>query len=433
MGLIVQIKNIQSPNNFKLFYRTGRTPGSSSEQSSSTWGTQYTGGTSVSGVFSAGTTTITIDLMDPSYLIDSNPYGKQYWFKILDLVTGSYIIENIYIHDISFYTELCATPTPTPTPTATPDCTFTGGSAVTDAPTPTPTSTIVIDCTFTGGSAFVGPTPTPTTPLPTPTSTSVPPTATVPPPTPTPTIEPFTNCVKLTLSSLQNGSVCSYDKYRTATVTLYDVTGTNIVNATTDINVVLEVYTDGVFDPVTITIPNGQSSGSDDIYVLEWLDCGFRNESISRTIDGIWSIPSNITECPVVPPPTPTPTSFGNLNWYFSRGAGTTCTASYFEIMKNGVQAVMYNNSSGSSSGFISVVAGDVLIIRVNTGNQSSPTGCSNAYVQYSGQQFDEDPQTGFNNAEITITVSAGDISYASIPGNFIMVCGTIGGGICPV
>jgi hypothetical protein len=87
---------------------------------------------------------------------------------------------------------------------------------------------------------------------------------------------------------------------------LYNATGTNIVNAPSDIEIVLEVYTDGIFSPVTITIPSGQPSGSDDIYVLVWDDCGERNESFASTIDGIWSTPANITEC-VTPTPTPTP------------------------------------------------------------------------------------------------------------------------------
>ena len=154
MGVVIEIKNIVSPNNFKLFYQEGRTPGSVSEQENPTWGNQY------GGVYSGGTSSISIDF---DAEIDPNPYGKQYWFKLLDVVTDSYVIENVYVHELDFYTK-CFTPTPTITPTFTPtltptltlaaDCTFTGGSALTGStPTPTPTITITPNCQFSGGSA----------------------------------------------------------------------------------------------------------------------------------------------------------------------------------------------------------------------------------------------------------------------------------------
>jgi len=196
MGVVVQIRNIQSTNNFKLFYREGRTPGSSSEQSSLTWGTQYTGGTSVSGIFSAGTTTISIDLMDEIInLVDisyTNPYGRQYWFKIFDIVTESFIIENIYIHQHDFYDHCEPTPTPTPTATPTPTPTQTATPTPTPTITPTATPTPTLDCNFVIDVDYVSSTPTPTptltpTPTPTPTSTDATPTPT---PTSTPTITP---------------------------------------------------------------------------------------------------------------------------------------------------------------------------------------------------------------------------------------------------
>jgi hypothetical protein len=155
MGLVIKIKNIQSVNNFKLFYKVGRTPGSSSSQSSLSWGTQYTGSPSVGGIFNESVTTISIDLISQG--IDLNPYNKQYWFKILDVVTGSYVIENIHIHEYEFY-DRCI-----------PKCDL-GGTAVFLAPTPTPTYTI--DCSLNGTAELttIIPTPTPTI-TPTPTST----------------------------------------------------------------------------------------------------------------------------------------------------------------------------------------------------------------------------------------------------------------------
>lgn len=168
----------------------GRTPGSSSEQSSLAWGTQYMGGTSVGGIFSGGTTTISIDLNLEG--IDASPYGKQYWFKILDVVTNSFIIENIYIHEYEFYGRCVPTPTPTATPTATstptPTSTPTSTPTVTPTSTPTITPTVTLDCNFTISvvDATITPTPTPTS-TPTSTSTGVDPTET---PTPTPTSTP---------------------------------------------------------------------------------------------------------------------------------------------------------------------------------------------------------------------------------------------------
>lgn len=156
MGLVIKIKNIVSPNSFKLFYQEGRTPGSSSEQLSPSWGVQ------IGGTYSGGTGEILVDINN------QQPYGKQYWFKILDVVTNSFIIENIYVHEKEFYDFICATPTPTPTITLTPTltitstfnaiCTFTGGSAlvgVTPTPTPTLTGTPLPICNFTGGFAEV--------------------------------------------------------------------------------------------------------------------------------------------------------------------------------------------------------------------------------------------------------------------------------------
>lgn len=183
MGVVVQIRNIQSSNNFKLFYRghTGqpddhRTPGSSSEQLGSSWWTPYIGGSSVGGVFSLGTTTISIDLILEN--IDTNPYGKQYWFKILDTVTNSFIIENIYIHEYEFYGRCVPTPTPTTTPTATATPTSTSTPTPTSTSTITPTPTVTLDCNFEISviNGTLSPTPTPTTTstgvTPTPTTTS---------------------------------------------------------------------------------------------------------------------------------------------------------------------------------------------------------------------------------------------------------------------
>lgn len=110
MGLKVEIKNIQTNNDFQVFYKVGETPGSFSDQSSGDWGTQYSGGTSINGVFDSTVSGITIDLIDEN--IVSEPYsetlyGKQFWFKLIDTITGRYIIENVIVHQKIFYDTKC--------------------------------------------------------------------------------------------------------------------------------------------------------------------------------------------------------------------------------------------------------------------------------------------------------------------------------------
>jgi hypothetical protein len=147
-----------------VFYKLNvRTPGNVTSQGDVNWGTLY-------GTYTGGTTAnIEIDFTT----IDPNPFGKQNWFKILDTVTGSYIIENIYIHEYEYYRycDHC--------------CDFSGGTA----------SFVLYDVT---------PTPTATnTPTPTPTSTNTPtPTATVTnTPTPTPTVVPCDLTISSTITT----------------------------------------------------------------------------------------------------------------------------------------------------------------------------------------------------------------------------------------
>jgi len=179
MSFKIKLNNINIPsgNEFKVFYKLdSRTPGNITQQSDINWGILF-------GTYTGNTTSdIEIDFDS----IDTNPFGKQYWFKILDMVTGSYIIENIYIHEEIYYYKLCVEIIPTPTPTETSTPTPTETSTPTITPTPTETSTPTI-------------TPTPTeTSTPTPTETSTPTITPTPTPTPTetstPTITPTPNC-----------------------------------------------------------------------------------------------------------------------------------------------------------------------------------------------------------------------------------------------
>jgi len=166
MSFKIRLNNISVPtgNQFKVFYKLNvRTPGNVTSQGDVNWGTLY-------GTYTGGTTAnIEIDFTT----IDPNPFGKQNWFKILDTVTGSYIIENIYIHEYEYYRycDHC--------------CDFSGGTA----------SFVLYDVT---------PTPTATnTPTPTPTSTNTPtPTATVTnTPTPTPTVVPCDLTISSTITT----------------------------------------------------------------------------------------------------------------------------------------------------------------------------------------------------------------------------------------
>lgn len=140
MSFKIKLNNVNVPtgHQFKVFYKlNSRTPGNVTSQGDVNWGTLYE--TYIGGV----TTNIEIDFD----LIDSSPFGKQHWFKILDEVTGSYIIENIHIHEYEYYyfCDHC--------------CDFSGGTAtfieynITITPTPPPTPTPIIDCEFNNGFA----------------------------------------------------------------------------------------------------------------------------------------------------------------------------------------------------------------------------------------------------------------------------------------
>jgi len=157
MGFKIKLNNISVPSGhqYKVFYKLNvRTPGNVTSQGDVNWGTLY-------GTYTGGTTTnVEIDFLP----IIPSPFGKQHWFKILDTVTGSYIIENIYIHDYEYYYycdhccdlsggtasfvlyDVTPTPTPSPTPTPTATNTPTPTATVTNTPTPTPT---VVPCNLT--------------------------------------------------------------------------------------------------------------------------------------------------------------------------------------------------------------------------------------------------------------------------------------------
>jgi hypothetical protein len=214
MNFKIKLNNITVPsgNQFKVFYKLdSRTPGSVASQGDNAWGTLY-------GTYTGGTTTnIEIDFLP----ITSNPYGKQHWFKILDTITGSYIIENIYIHEYEYYTQCVPTPTPTSTPTSTP----------TNTPTNTPTSTSTPTITPTGTSTS---TPTSTVDL-TPTITGTPTITSTPIITGTPTITSTPTPTEVTITVKYHGPTEPIGNFACNTGTDIQVVMDNTVfcNATT--------------------------------------------------------------------------------------------------------------------------------------------------------------------------------------------------------
>lgn len=128
-------------------------------------------GTTYCGDISGCTVTIVSGVTHPL------SFDEQYWVKLTDIVNGSFIIENVYTHNLDYYNSIC-TPTPTVTPTMTP------------TPNPTPNSTPTITPTMTP-TPGLSPTPTPTqTPDPTVTPTITPTITETPTNTPTPGLSP---------------------------------------------------------------------------------------------------------------------------------------------------------------------------------------------------------------------------------------------------
>lgn len=196
-----------------------------------------------------------------------------------------------------------------PVPTATPTATST--------PTPTATPTITVTTPVA--------TPTPTI-TPTPTATSTP----TPTATPTPTGGgQITNCVKLTAGAFTVSEGCAYDRYRSYTVTLYDADGANVVTATTDVTVSLEVLVNSEPTTFVLIIGVGETSASEDIYLREYGDCEGRDSLTTRQVEGISSItPSTVGECVAT---TPSPGTTLN-EFYYGQGLlaqGAHCGSNY--------------------------------------------------------------------------------------------------------
>lgn len=264
MGLNLKLKGIVSPNPFKLLYKTGATAGNESVVT-----TGYTYYPNSGTTYQASS--------DGSYY-NANPivfsgasYNTQYWFKILDTVTGGYVIENIYTNHQEVYDNCINC------------CLFSGGTSTYIAPTPTPTSTSTpISCVFEGGSSeynvIITPTPTATptptssasgTPTSTPTSTST--------GTPTVTTTPTStgNIITATASGFMGPCIGgTIDDHMGASVYL-----TNSVTVDTLFNVT--VYYKMPSDTCGANIANGSYQYSFQVLVSNGSISGTINECIN--------------------------------------------------------------------------------------------------------------------------------------------------------
>jgi hypothetical protein len=140
-GIVIRLYGIVSPHNFRVSIKKGETAYPLT-----------TGYVTYNGIYSGGTSQIEITGRTFNF-------NTQYWVKLTDVVTGRYIIENVYIHDKIAYSECnCTAPVILSLKCYTDD----------------------LDCELSLSAIYVsGP---PVTPSNTPTST--------PPPTPTPGITP---------------------------------------------------------------------------------------------------------------------------------------------------------------------------------------------------------------------------------------------------
>jgi hypothetical protein len=165
MSLKVTLYNIECENDYILRYKSG----------SSAYKINDNNSFNLVGQYDSTNTTVTINNLD---------FNTQYWVKIIDTVTGNFIVKNFYTDEsktYECYNDLCfdfdlvcnpeeplvtQTPTVTPTMTVTPTRTPTLTPTMTRTPTltPTPTKTLTPTPTITRT-----PTVTPTrTPTPTP-------------------------------------------------------------------------------------------------------------------------------------------------------------------------------------------------------------------------------------------------------------------------
>jgi hypothetical protein len=138
--------------------------------------------------------------------------------------------------------------------------------------------------------------------------------------------------------------------------------------------------------------------------------------------------PTTTTTTTATPTTTTTTTAATSVSaqWYAVPSVSGGCGTAVFSVTKNS-SSVVNVSISGLQSGNFSVVAGDVLVITTLAG--ASGTICSDPYVEYSGNQFVTDSQTGLGpvQAQITVTVSAGDILNGSI-----ILGGTLDGALIP-
>jgi hypothetical protein len=341
MGLNLKLKGIVSPNPFKLYFKTGTTAGN--ESVVTTGYTQYSAGSTLPNGTYQGSS-------DGSYynttpIVFSNAqYSTQYWFKILDTVTGGYVIENIFTNHEEIYDNCINCCLFTGGTSSYVDCRFSGGSAVSDqVATPTPTGTPTSTSTNTATPTSTdGVTPTPTNTA-TPTSTiGVTPTSTGTPtitgtPTETPTITPTITATPTTTQGASSGCVTmtqsdNYTQINCLGQGPYNVTTTTVtatlaeissVNVTVRVNGTINYcYGTSGIQTYDITITAGSLSNYVDITTSSYVDCGQGSCVIETiTIDGYESQTTNYTICDA-PTPTITPTSTSEVIYTYNCNNG---------------------------------------------------------------------------------------------------------------
>lgn len=104
MAFRIRLHNITAPNPFYLYYKTGPIIGSPNSGF-----IKYNGGSDgIGGLYHPSTTGVTSGVFrnydtNPITVLGINFDVEYVWFKIYDLVTSGYTIENLYTHDSKFY------------------------------------------------------------------------------------------------------------------------------------------------------------------------------------------------------------------------------------------------------------------------------------------------------------------------------------------
>lgn len=242
MSLYIRLHNIISPNKFSVYYKAAENLGN--VNSGFTYYNSYTGSTTDLTISDVGLT-----------------FNTKYWIKIVDDITGKYIVENINTHESCYYD--CFDITPTPTVTKTPTPTPTIGSVATSTPTPTPTQT--------------------RTP-------------------------PLESCVQIdyVLKFVDNLGCGILDRYYEYTITYLE--NGSPAQAPVDITYTVITNKDGSTSYPIILSAGSTTVTDDSVLIREWDNCAEKNSNDYEVIDTQLT-PSYSICAAITPTPTTTPTT----------------------------------------------------------------------------------------------------------------------------